>query len=96
MSDPKTNAVLQMLSQEPYKNISTEMKNDIKVIMKVAFDVKHFDAKVLSYNGVTGTSIFRMKKKLDSMCEVAFQLLKQLQTSDQSMYSKVVNDLRYL
>ena len=96
MSDPKTNAVLQMLSQEPYKNISTEMKNDIKVIMKVAFDVKHFDAKVLSYNGVTGTSIFRMKKKLDSMCEVAFQLLEQLQISDQSMYSKVVNDLRYL
>jgi hypothetical protein len=96
MSDPKTNAVLQMLSQEPYKNISTEMKSDIMAIMKVAFDVKHFDAKVLSYNGVTGTSIFRMKKKLDSMCEVAFQLLEQLQTSDQSMYSKVVNDLRYL
>ena len=96
MSDPKTNAVFQLLSQEPYQNISTETKSDIVAIMRIAFDVKHYNPKVLSYQGASGTPIFRMKKKLDSMCEVALQLLDQLRASNQPLYTKVVNDLRYL
>lgn len=96
MLDLKTNSVNHLMQQTSYCDLDADVKSDIRMIMRVAFDVKHFNSNVLSANGHSGTSIFRIKNKINNMCEIAVESLEQLKQTNCTMYNKVVGDLKYL